>query len=204
MNSSEVKVRLKEVGDTLNSNESRRKVIKPLLAEAQKTFKEYQDEMVFLESQWNRFVADERTMKLDLQELEGRETLLMKEQEYIDAYKGIEDFYEFMKPLLQKWINHNERKYFIVKPSYTKIVDRMKVDLVEYAKPHSQPTRALAELTSLQSTYNAHMKEIKRLEVDKPKDMDRAITLTSNRINMYFNQYFSGRSFKESYLTVQN
>ena len=114
MNSSEIKVRLKEVGDTLNSNESRRKVIKPLLAEAQKTFKEYQDEMVFLESQWNRFVADERTMKLDLQELEGRETLLMKEQEYIDAYKGIEDFYEFMKPLLQKWINHNERKYFII------------------------------------------------------------------------------------------
>lgn len=200
MNSSELKSRLDEIGTTLNENEARRKEIEPIMNEVEKTLKEYQSEMLFLGTQWNRLVADERTMKLDLQEIVGRESEIKKEQEYTEAYKEIDDFFDYMKPLLQSWINHNERKYFVVKPSCSKIIERMKADLEEYAKPKTQPSSAMADLTSLRSTYNAHMKEIKRLEVDKPKEMDRTITITTNRINIYFNQYFSSRSFKELYI----
>ena len=200
MNSSELKSRLQEIGTTLNENEARRKEIEPIITEAEKTFKEYESEMLFLGTQWNRLVADERTLKLDLQEIVGRESEIKKKEDYIDAYKGIDNFFDYMKPLLQSWINHNERKYFIVKPSCTKILGKMKADIEEYAKPFSQPTRAMADLTSLQSTYYAHMKEIKRFEVDEAKGMERAITITTNRINLYFNQYFSSRSFKELYI----
>ena len=200
MNSTELKTKLNDIGNTLNENELRRKEIEPLLNEAEKTFKNYEDEMLLLGTQWNRLVAEEKTMKLDLAELVGREDVLKKEQDYLEAYKEIEDFYDYMKPLLQKWINHNERKYFIVKPSCSKIVERMKVDIEEYNKPYTQPTYAMAELKGLMSSYNSGMREIKKLEINKPNGMTAAITITSNRINMYFNQFFSGRAFKELYI----
>lgn len=200
MNSTDLKTKLKDIGQTLNENELRRKQIEPLLDEAQKTFKNYEEEMLLLGTQWNRLVAEEKTMKLDLAELVGREDLLKKEQDYIEAYKEIEDFYDYMKPLLQKWINHNERKYFVVKPSCSKIIESMKADLEEYNKPYTQPTYAMAELKGLMSAYNSAMKEIKKLEVNDPVGKTAEITIISNRINMYFNQFFSGRAFKQLYI----
>jgi len=203
MNSTEIKTKLKDIGKILNENESRRKEIQPLLNEAQKTFKNYEEEMLLLGTQWNRLVAEEKTMKLDLAELVGREDLLKKEQEYLAAYEEIEDFYEYMKPLLQKWINHNERKYFVVKPSTSKIIERMKADLEEYSKPYNQPTFAMAELKGLMSSYNSAMREIKKLEVDQPEGKTAQINIISNRIEMYFNQFFSGRVFKDIYINNQ-
>mgnify|MGYP001247936457 FL=1 len=43
MNSTELKTKLNDIGNTLNENELRRKEIEPLLNEAEKTFKNYED-----------------------------------------------------------------------------------------------------------------------------------------------------------------
>lgn len=200
-NLTEVKKRLKEIGEILDNNKERREKIDPLIKDAQKELAMYEKEGNFLATQWNMLVQEEKELTAVERNIEEREKQFAEQEMYNKAYSELPHFFVAVREPLSNWINHNERRFMgMVKPNINKILQKMEEDWHNYDKPYVQPNNTMAMMRSIASVYERSARTIKKLEIDQPDNYELLINNENQKLLQNFNTYFSSNAFKGIYV----